>query len=110
MELLNLVLFGDVRKLLQEAVEVTEETLKTKPVNVTCHCPEDKRTAGRVSRARRVSVGVLLEAVRCEEVEQVKQLFQVVLQGSSCQQQLVVDFVVVQAPEKLQRRETTNLR
>lgn len=40
-------------------------------------------------------VGVLLEAVGCEEVEQVKQLFQVVLQRGSCQQQLVVDLIVV---------------
>lgn len=51
MELLNLVLFGDVRKLFQEAFEVTEQTLKTKSVNITCQCSEDKRTAGRVSSA-----------------------------------------------------------
>lgn len=38
MELLNLVLFGDVRKLFQEAFEVTEQTLKTKSVNITCQC------------------------------------------------------------------------
>lgn len=45
---------------------------------------------------------VLLEAVRCEEVEQVKQLLQVVLQWSSCEQKLVVDLVVVQTPEELE--------
>lgn len=35
MELLNLVLFGDVRKLLQEAIEVTEQKLETKTGNIT---------------------------------------------------------------------------
>lgn len=35
MELLNLVLFGDVRKLFQEAFEVTEQTSETKAVSIT---------------------------------------------------------------------------
>lgn len=47
---------------------------------------------------------VLLEAVRREEVEQVKQLLQVVLERSSCQQQLVVDLIVIQTPEKLETK------
>lgn len=51
--------------------------------------------------------GDLLEAVWCEEVEQVKQLLQVVLERRSSQQQLVVDLVVVQTPEKLKRRENS---
>lgn len=51
----------------------------------------------------------LLEAVWCEEVEQVKQLLQVVLQRGPCQQQLVVDLIVVQTPEELQRQEKFSL-
>lgn len=48
----------------------------------------------------------LPEPLRREEVEQVEELLQVVLQGSSGQQQFVLQRVVVQDPEKL--RETQN--
>lgn len=47
---------------------------------------------------------LLPEPLGREEVEQVEKLLQVVLQRSSCQQQLVIDLIVVQAPEKLQRQ------
>lgn len=46
----------------------------------------------------------LPEPLRREEVEQVEKLLQVVLQRSSSQQQFVLQRVVVQDPEKLQRR------
>lgn len=45
----------------------------------------------------------LPESLRCEEVEQMEKLLQVVLQRRSGQQQLVLQRVVVQHPEKLQQ-------
>ncbi len=44
---------------------------------------------------------ILLEALRGEKVEQVKKLFEIVLQRGSSQEQLIVDFVAVQNSEKL---------
>ena len=52
-----------------------------------------------------IRVRSLPEPLRCEEVEQVEKLLQVVLQRSSSQQQLVLQRVVVQHPEKLQNKE-----
>lgn len=46
-----------------------------------------------------------LESLRREEVEQMEELFQVILQRCSGQQQLVLEWVVIQHPEELQRRE-----
>lgn len=43
------------------------------------------------------------EPLRREKVKKVEKLLQVVLQRSSCQQQFVLQRVVVQDPEKLQR-------
>lgn len=43
----------------------------------------------------------LLEALWGEEVKQVEQLLQVVLKRSPSEQQLVVDFIPVENPEKL---------
>lgn len=48
---------------------------------------------------------LLLESLRREEVEQMEELFQVILQRCSGQQQLVLERVVIQHPEELQRRE-----
>lgn len=45
----------------------------------------------------------VLEPLGREEVEQVEQLLQVVLQRGSSQQQLVLQRVVVQDPEKLKK-------
>ncbi len=44
---------------------------------------------------------ILLETLRGEKVEQVKKLFEIVLQRGSSQEQLIVDFVAVQNSEKL---------
>lgn len=44
---------------------------------------------------------ILLEALRGEKVEQVKKLFEIVLQRGSSQEQLIVDFVAIQNSEKL---------
>lgn len=44
---------------------------------------------------------ILLEALRGEKVEQVKKLFEIVLQRGSGQEQLIVDFVAIQNSEKL---------
>lgn len=44
---------------------------------------------------------ILLEALWGEKVEQVKKLFEIVLQRGSSQEQLVVDFVAIQNSEKL---------
>lgn len=49
---------------------------------------------------------LLPEPLGREEVEQVEKLLQVVLQRSSSQQQFVLQRVVVQNPEKLQKGET----
>lgn len=49
---------------------------------------------------------LLPEPLRCEEVEQVEKLLQVVLQRSSSQQQFVLQRVVVQHPEKLRTGQT----
>lgn len=43
------------------------------------------------------------ESLWREKVEKVEELLQVVLQRSSCQQQLVLQWVVVQDAEKLKR-------
>ena len=40
-----------------------------------------------------------------QEVEQVEQLFQVVLQRSPCQEQLGLDVIVTQEPEELRGKE-----
>lgn len=50
------------------------------------------------------------EPLRREEVEQVEKLLQVVLQGGSSQQQLVLQRVVVQHPEKLQQEENASFK
>lgn len=44
---------------------------------------------------------ILLEALRGEKVEQVKKLFEIVLQRGSSQEQLIVDSVAIQNSEKL---------
>ncbi len=44
---------------------------------------------------------ILLKALRGEKVEQVKKLFEIVLQRGSSQEQLIVDFVAIQNSEKL---------
>lgn len=47
----------------------------------------------------------LLESLRREKVQQMEELFQVILQRCSGQQQLVLERVVIQHPEELQKRE-----
>lgn len=47
----------------------------------------------------------ILESFWCQEVQQVEQFFQVVLQGSSCKQQFVLEGVTIQHPEELGSRE-----
>lgn len=54
-----------------------------------------------MARQRNMEREDLLEALWGEEVKQVEQLLQVVLKRSPSEQQLVVDLIPVENPEKL---------
>ena len=54
-----------------------------------------------MARQRNMEREDLLEALWGEEVKQVEQLLQVVLKMSPSEQQLVVDLIPVENPEKL---------
>ena len=115
-ELLDLVFFGNVGKLFQEALEVTARrevervgkigkavVVMTASYSIYSILWKNTKVILFMNMGMCIFVS-LLEAVGREEVEQVEQLLQVVLQRSSCQQQLVVDLIIVQTPEKLQTR------
>ena len=119
-ELLDLVLLRNVGKLLQEAFQVAAQItghkiqlqthILTQTISVQtaqslsiCRSGEDVCCTGWqiAVKQRNTEREDLLEALRGEEVKQVEQLLQVVLKRSPSEQQLVVDLIPVENPEKL---------
>lgn len=68
MELLNLVLFGDVSELFQEAFEITEQTetrLVTTRLNIFSQCSEDENTSILLAGNISITDFLLVSAFSC---------------------------------------------
>lgn len=99
MELLDLVLFRDIGKLLQETFQVTGQVISRRRRGLASTVLSCLRCLWERDKAK--AWWGLLKALRCEKVKQVEELFQVVLKRRPSEQQLVVDLISVQNSEKL---------
>lgn len=121
MQFLNLVLFGYVSELLQEALQVASRHRSKTTHKMRGPCSDLRlyflsqmifywNSWCCLSSLPPPLVSHLLKPFWSEEVQKVEELLQVILQWGPCQQQLMIYLIAIEDPEKLESEAGTGRR